>query len=508
MKIACEHPNIIFNPKIKWLFCCKGYRHFDLNGRMLDYICGNWFNFPWFELYQVKDSVTPDNIGSYVFCDDDGLCEPLFMLVPCGKCRLCRDKKCDDWCTRCLCETASSDFPPLFITLTYKPECRPETADQCKEDFQKFMKRLRINVSRHLDKKDSELRYFARSEKTPKHGYWHIHMLLWNMPFVSCAEGDRNSFQTLIRYIQETCWQNGICRVERCRDGSGAYCMKYARKEDCNPEYWQLASRRNGIGYKFAANLLPQVLANPDLMTFRIPGQTKSFPIPSYFKRIWFPTLSVLFPADVCKAAKDFLECSVKLRWFMSYYGDSWANRCSDIEEMLSDVSQKYDIMHLDFSTFLPNRHVQREIDQYCHLRDSVGTVRFAECRKSVVMDKWILDDDGQLKDIRIYHGLSGGDDRIIPLPSKASTASPACYYFRLDMIQAWNLLKRSYAILEKYEFDRDEFVRRLAITASHQEYVRSVVEQLPDVNVDDLVSLSVRDAQWRETHWMQQEIG
>lgn len=511
MKIACENPQIIFNPSIVWLFATKKYRHLVLNGRTLDYpMSRNYFyNMPWHDLYQAKDEVTVDTVDNYIMVNDDGDIQPLFMAVPCGKCRLCRDRKCDDWETRCVCESAASDYPPLFITLTYRPEDRPETSEDCKRDFQLFMKRLRQNVSRHLGVKDHELRYFARSEKTPKNGYWHIHMILWNMPFVSCAEGDKNSFQALIRFIQVDSWQKGICRVERCRDNSGAYVMKYARKEDCNPEYWQLASRRNGIGNKFAMDLLPTVLRNPDMTCFYVPGEKRPRAIPSYFKRLWFPTLSVLFPADVCKASKDFMECSTRLFYFMSLaYPENYAcNRCRDILDMVEYVSEKYDIMHIDFDDAQPNRRYCRDADKYIRTRDALDYVRHTDERRSYIYIDTRVTEDMCLEVHRIP-SLTPSTDKMIPVRNTASLDTPEAYSFRRELIAQWSLLKRSYEILLKFEFDRAEFLRRLAVTAAHQEYVRSVVDDLPEVDVDSLVHLHECDRQWVETHWMQKEIG
>lgn len=504
MKLACEHPNLIFNPNLKWLVCCKCSRAV-LGSCEIFYTSSNrWNNFPWSDFYHAKERVTEETLDDYYLVDSDGVTYPVFMCVPCGKCRLCRKKKVDDWCTRCLCESASSDFPPLFITLTYRPDARPDTGDGCKRDFQLFMKRLRIRVSRYLGIDNHELRYFARSEKTPKNHYWHIHFLLWNMPFVSCAAGDRNSFQTLIRFIQDS-WSNGIVKVERCRDLTGQYVMKYALKES-DPEYWQLASRRNGIGYKYAFSLLPTVLANPDMCSFRVSvgNSVRQCAIPAYFKRIWFPTLSVLFPADVCKAAKDFMDCATRLHYFMSIAYDS-GSRCSDIVRMVSDVADKYRIMHIDFDDAKPHYRFQRYALEYVHRRDSVGASIPSDTR---VYDCWPVVRDGVLVP---FHGLRPqNNDQVIMhyRTSDANLATPDAFYFRYGLITSWTLLKRSYAILMKYDFDENEYVRRLSITAAHQEYVRAMVDQLPDTDVSALVRQCELDDAWIATNWMQSEIG
>lgn len=519
MKLACEHPTLIFNPNLRWLVAVKCAK-VTLGSKNIEYLGAHrWYNFPWYDFMCAKDEVSyklengdVDCLDRYFCVDDAGVSYPVFMLVPCGKCRLCRQKKVDDWCTRCLCESASSDFPPLFITLTYRPDARPDSGEGCKRDFQLFMKRLRIRVSRYLGVENHELRYFARSEKTPKNHYWHIHFLLWNMPFVACAPGDRNSFQTLVRFIQDA-WSNGITKVERCRDLSGRYVMKYCLK-DVDPEYWQLASRRNGIGYKYALSLLPTVLKNPDMTTFGVSDgkRVKVCAIPAYFKRIWFPTLSVLFPADVCKAAKDFVERATYLHYFMRTVYDH-GSRCDDIVSMFSDVARKYRIMHLDFDDAEPDRRFQREVRDYRCCRDSVGKFIPYDFRKfgSVVVPE--VTHDGLLtpvehRGVLLSYGCSH-DQVIVPgRVSKASLLTPAWFDFRYWLITSWTLLKRSYAILMKYEFDESEYLYRLSVTAQHQDYVRSMLEQLPEVDVDARLRQCEIDDAWVETNWMQSEIG
>lgn len=509
MKIACENPQLIFAPNLKWLVSTK-CRVANFNGRIVKFVRNHiYYNFPWFDFYVAKEEVTPDNVDNFVVVDDDGVTYPAFMYVPCGHCRLCRKHYVDDWCTRCMCESADSDFPPLFVTLTYRPEDRPDTADECKRDFQLFMKRLRARVARDLGQKDCELRYFARSERTPTNKYWHVHFLLWNMPYVSCREGDRNSFQSLIRFIQEDCWTHGITRVERCRDVSGCYVMKYAQKED-KDEYWQLASRRNGIGNKFAMRLLPLVLANPDMMSFKVSNGSSvvTRSIPAYFKRIWFPTLSVLFPAIVCKAANDFMDCATRLHYFMSFLPEG--SQSDLIAEMVADVSAKYRIMHIDFDDACPHRNFIREVNEYIHTRDSVGSLIpcdercISKCRVPVVHDGLLYP---ELRDV--VHSVGPDRDNLFPYrPSRASTSSVWAYNFRYSMITSWSLLKRSYAILMDYQFDEAEFIRRLSITASHQEFVRAAVDQMPDVDVSALLNQCEIDDNWVASHWMQKEVG
>ena len=80
MKLKCEHPNIIFNPNLKWLFCCKGFRHLVYPDHCLDFDNGKYFyNFPWCDFYRAKEMVNLDNIDSFVISNDDGEVYPVFM---------------------------------------------------------------------------------------------------------------------------------------------------------------------------------------------------------------------------------------------------------------------------------------------------------------------------------------------------------------------------------------------------------------------------------------------
>lgn len=509
MKLKCNNPRLIFNPNLVWLFTTKA-RTVRLGDFVRVYPKGHkyQYNFPWSDFYAAKSVVSAcvDEIDDYILIDDDGQCYPVFMLVPCGKCALCRQKKTEDWCTRCMCESSSSDFPPLFITLTYKPSCRPDTGEDCKRDFQLFMKRLRIAVSRDLCVPNAELRYFARSEKTPKNHYWHIHMLLWNMPYVNCAVGDRNSFQTLIRFVQDS-WSNGIVRVERCRDTTGQYVMKYARKEDCDEEYWQLCSRRRGIGYKFAASLLEQVLRNPDMSTLKIPTPTGvvTRSIPSYFKRIWFPTVSVLFPNQVTQACKTFMECAAPLYYFLStVYGN--LRLCDDILSKVDYVSRKYRIHHIDFSDAVPAKSFVEDCNHYALVRHAVGSSYTQDTRSSY---DYICTSvvDGCLS-VRRIPSLSGGSEFVVRKPSEATLSTRDAVFFRQAMIRRWKDFHASFAILMGYEFNEKEFVRRLLITETHQDYIRLLVDNLPDVDLASLNRKYEIDQDWIASHWCQQEIG
>lgn len=89
-----------------------------------------------------------DNIDDYYIVNKHtGETFPMFILVPCGKCELCRDKKSREWAFRAICENATSSSMPYFLTLTYNPKHLPKCGI-FKEEMQLFFKRLRIKLDR------------------------------------------------------------------------------------------------------------------------------------------------------------------------------------------------------------------------------------------------------------------------------------------------------------------------------------------------------------------------
>lgn len=106
-----------------------------------------------------KWAVTSETLDKIEYVTKDGEVNPLYMLVPCGKCLLCRNHRSMEWQCRALVETSTSTNIPLFVTLTYAEE---PVDGVNKRDLQLFMKRLRKNLSER--EQNLNLRYFAVAE--------------------------------------------------------------------------------------------------------------------------------------------------------------------------------------------------------------------------------------------------------------------------------------------------------------------------------------------------------
>lgn len=396
MKIKCENPVIIVN---RYLAACVAtHKTVYMNGDIWNFtlpIPSNRYrrhidpraiysDFPYKWFSPSQTGVTPETIENYyVFDRETGETFPVYHLVPCNHCSLCREKRAKEWQARCLAETATSDYPPLFITLTYSPENRPymEQEDGTlgvlpsldKSDYQKFLKRLRIRLERAGLKHGDSLRYVLCGEYGKETKLPHYHLLLWNMPFIA-GDGKRSSFEALHDVIRSA-WNKGNVYIEKCIDGSGKYCLKYMRKGSNNPEgtlpCFFAASRRPGIGREWCDQQKEFYRANPQVATLNIfnkfadgkfsPINTTT--VPQYFKSLWFPTLSRLLSKDV----RDKVERYVQLARILVYaaYRLECPKECDDVADKECDVAAKFFFLPIDFQGWHPARNDRRHIASF-----------------------------------------------------------------------------------------------------------------------------------------------
>lgn len=281
------------------------------------------YHFPKYQYSCCRLGVTIDNVDEFYIPTFDGEIIHMFMVVPCSKCNLCRDKKKREWSFRAVCENVYSTSQPLFITCTYNPRHLPEHG-VFKEEFQLFMKRLRTNLSRKgID--SSNIRYFAVGEYGHKSGRSHYHAILWSFP----SEHFPNI--TAVLHFIERCWRIptgdylsdgtpvtdslGFCLVKPCNKGVISYVMKYMRKEPAVPEgcrpVFFLSSRKNGgLGSRYAREHKDFYMKHPDCLDISVTdpfsGTTQTAFLPSYFKRLYYPSNSSVLDKPVRDAFKKF----------------------------------------------------------------------------------------------------------------------------------------------------------------------------------------------------------
>lgn len=93
------------------------------------------------------------------------------VYVPCGQCIACRLNYGKLWSIRMMEELKKHD-KACFVTLTYDDDHLPDRNLLCKEDLQRFFKRLR---------KRARVRYFSCGEHGDRFGRSHYHAIIYGL---------------------------------------------------------------------------------------------------------------------------------------------------------------------------------------------------------------------------------------------------------------------------------------------------------------------------------------
>lgn len=210
-----------------------------------------------------------------------------FIILPCGQCYACRIAKSREWAARCVMESKMHK-ENSFITLTYSDENLPPDKSLQKQDFTKFMKRLRKNSG-------EKIRYYACGEYGSLYQRPHYHACLFGYrPKDLVIHSVRNGI-TLYRSPElEKAWQyRGFVTVGDVTYESAAYCARYVLKKITGvnaesyyngrqPEY-TVMSRRPGIAGEFFEKYSEDIY-NKDFIVLRDKMKLKP---PRYFDKIY-----------------------------------------------------------------------------------------------------------------------------------------------------------------------------------------------------------------------------
>lgn len=304
--IKCKDPKVILNPYFEQLYrsCDKiitPYSEVKIFNRMYHVPVNRW--------HPKKKGITPDEVDRYNFVNSDGEFYPLYVVVPCGKCLLCKEKRRLEWSFRCLCEARYSKSTPLFITLTYAKE--PEKG-LSKSDVQKWFKRLRITLTRQGY--NFNLRYFICGEYGSKTKRAHYHAILYNFPWLPTWDN--------VDHVIRTTWKHGFIMVAPVKYGCTSYVAKYMRKECIDipgkfPPFY-LSSRKNGgLGVQYCREMTDWFRAHPTQTTITATdpytGASMTVALPRYFKDKIFASRSRLISKEIRDCFQKFQLCYAKL---------------------------------------------------------------------------------------------------------------------------------------------------------------------------------------------------
>lgn len=346
--IRCLSPNIILNKSwhINKVDFTKGWR-IIIRGQEMNYVP-----------LPKRAKIQKEEIDEcYYYNIYSGEMIPCYLVVPCQKCILCKDKKAVDWATRVTCEGNYHVNCPWWITLTYNCLSLPDDG-LIKRDVQNFFKRLRERISRVVGQ-DIRIRFVAVGEYGGNTARAHYHAIIYGLPMLTAKEilriienawakrisfltycninrayGDKLGHDyTFIRpdkngdnlYYQRL----GFAYVKPAHDSTPLYLAKYMFKpeintpEGKNPNFY-LASRKNGIGYEYVVEFCKYHRQNPDVTNLdflnKHTGKMCHFTIPQYFKNYWFPTPSKLVPNEVRKSWLNLSLCVEELNTYKSTY--------------------------------------------------------------------------------------------------------------------------------------------------------------------------------------------
>ena len=201
--------------------------------------------------------------------------QPNVIPLPCGNCIGCRLERSKQWAIRCVHE-ASLYEDNMFITLTFNDSYVSKQRSLDKEDFQKFMKRVRKWRDENLWNLKEEryerrwrplstfgmheiTRYFHCGEYGEKFSRPHHHACVFNLDFKDKVLWDTRGGVRLYRSkTLEKLWPYGYSTIGDVTYDSAAYVARYITKkingpkaeehyDGRQPEYTTM-SRRPGIG--------------------------------------------------------------------------------------------------------------------------------------------------------------------------------------------------------------------------------------------------------------------
>lgn len=192
------------------------------------------------------------------------------LIVPCGKCPACLANNRQEWIFRLQQEYKDSIFS-VFVTFTYSDEFLPSDG-VCKEDMQKFHKRLR----KHFPSGD--LRFFVVSEYGDHTQRAHYHGLYF---FKHKYELD------YIYDIFLKSWSKGFIKFGEVEEGSIVYCTKYCLKltltpDGKNPTFRLISKMDGGLGSSYLEKMSDYHISNNQFIFVADNG--KKCRMPRYFR--------------------------------------------------------------------------------------------------------------------------------------------------------------------------------------------------------------------------------
>lgn len=215
------------------------------------------------------------------------------VAIPCQKCSGCLIDRSNDWATRAMLETKMHK-ENCFVTLTYDNEHLPKNRSLCKEDFQKFFKRLRKQTGQ-------KIRYMLGAEYGPRTLRPHAHFLCWGYRPSDLKLFKQNKTEDNLYTSKELekIWGKGYVLIGNITYESAAYVARYVYKKafGLNKEWntkhgrtpeFQLSSRRGGIGIgAFEKKEIWEQIKRNNAILIKTKNKVMVKKIPNFLKNKW-----------------------------------------------------------------------------------------------------------------------------------------------------------------------------------------------------------------------------
>lgn len=226
------------------------------------------------------------------------------MVLPCGKCGYCRERKLNEWTVRVLCECRVQPFGFHFVTLTYSEKFL--TLDSWgnpilnPNDLTLFLKRLRYFNAQNPD--GGKIKYVASGEYGSRTKRPHFHLIIFG-----CYQADIvNAWRDV-----ETNEHLGNIRFGTVTPQSVRYTLKYILKESLgesienrdglfNPDEWIPPFRRfsKGIGKAWVTDHQKRWHKADLVNRIYVPINDLKYPMPRYYKDLIYSAQEKAFLFD------------------------------------------------------------------------------------------------------------------------------------------------------------------------------------------------------------------
>lgn len=198
------------------------------------------------------------------------------IVVPCGKCIVCRRNRAAEWAARVIHELSCWDRS-CFITLTYSDSCVPFSPNGlmtlCKDHYQKFIKRLRKRV-------ESKLKYFLVGEygSRTKRPHYHLVLFGWSPELNDIVRLNDDYFTC--SFLTDI-WTEGFVQVGSTTPDSVHYVTGYMLKDNVIPNLGDRVRPFLAVSRGLGINYLNNHKEDVKKLSVKVRGQTS--PVPRYY---------------------------------------------------------------------------------------------------------------------------------------------------------------------------------------------------------------------------------